>query len=73
MLDKSTGFVRLPGEKVLLTTPRTTLELNPPNPYPGKEPMSIYCSNGRAYLTNQRVLHAIGRHRELQADLRDLP
>lgn len=56
MLDKDTAFVRLPGERILFTSPsRTTLELSSPNSYPGKEPLSIHCSNGRAYLTTQRV------------------
>ncbi|CAF9916182.1 MAG: hypothetical protein HETSPECPRED_002786 [Heterodermia speciosa] len=58
MLDKNTGFVRLNGEKVLFTSPaRTTLELSSPSSYPGKEPISIHCSNGKAYLTNQRLVY----------------
>lgn len=52
------GFVRLPGERILFTSPpRTTLELSSPNSYPGKEPLSIHCSNGRAYLTTQRLVY----------------
>lgn len=56
MLHEADGFVRLPGEQVLYKSPpRTTLVLQTPNTYPGKEPLAIQSSAGCAYLTNQRV------------------
>lgn len=56
MLDDGNNFVPLPREKILFTSPpRTTLSLETPNSYPGKEPLAISCSSGTAYLTNQRV------------------
>ena len=56
MLDGPQSFVRLPREKVLFTSPpRTSLALQTPNSYPGKEPLSIKCSDGKAIITNQRV------------------
>ncbi|MCJ1463196.1 hypothetical protein MMC07_001801 [Pseudocyphellaria aurata] len=58
MLDDGHNFVPLPREKVLFTSPpRTTLSLETPNSYPGKEPLAISCSNGTAYLTNQRLVY----------------
>ena len=54
-------FVRLPREKLLLTSPpRTTLEIQTPNAtstYPGREPVSVHCANGVLYLTNQRLVY----------------
>ena len=56
MLDEHTGFVPLPRERILFTSPpRTTLVLQTPNSYPGKEPLAIQSSAGTAFLTNQRV------------------
>ena len=56
MLDEQTGFVPLPRERILFTSPpRTTLVLQSPNSYPGKEPLAIQSSAGTAFLTNQRV------------------
>ena len=57
MLDTSSkSFVPLPGEKILFASPnRTALTLQTPNSYPGKEPLSIKCSDGKATITNQRV------------------
>lgn len=56
MLHETEGFVRLPGERIIYTSPpRTTLALQTPNTYPGKEPLSIHSSAGCAHLTNQRV------------------
>ncbi|KAM0806192.1 hypothetical protein BDR22DRAFT_883919 [Usnea florida] len=58
MLDGPHTFVPLPREKTLFTSPsRTALTLQTPNPFPGKEPFSIKCSDGKAILTNQRVRH----------------
>lgn len=56
MLDGPQSFVRLPREIVLFTSPpRTSLTLQTPNSYPGKEPLSIKSSDGIAIITNQRV------------------
>ncbi|KAL6717607.1 hypothetical protein ACLMJK_005522 [Lecanora helva] len=56
MLDGQKSFVRLPREKILFTSPaRTSLALQTPNTYPGKEPLSIKCSDGKAIITNQRL------------------
>lgn len=56
MLDGPHAFVPLPREKTLFTSPpRTALTLQTPNPYPGKEPFSVKCSDGKAIITNQRV------------------
>lgn len=56
MLHEADGFVRLPGEQVLYRSPpRTTLALQTPNTYPGKDPLAIYSSTGCVCLTNQRV------------------
>lgn len=56
MLHEADGFVRLPGEQVLYQSPpRTTLALQTPNTYPGKDPLAIHSSAGCVYLTNQRV------------------
>lgn len=56
MLDETTGFVPLPKERILFTSPqRTTLAIQTPNSYPGKEPFAIHSSAGTAFLTNQRV------------------
>ncbi|KAG8530942.1 uncharacterized protein KY384_004299 [Bacidia gigantensis] len=59
MLDgASKEFVRLPRERVLITSPsRTSLALQTPNSYPGKEPLSIKCSDGRAFVTTQRLVY----------------
>ena len=56
MLDETTGFVPLPKERILFTSPlRTTLAIQTPNSYPGKETLAIHSSAGIAFLTNQRV------------------
>ena len=56
MLDERKGFVPLPRERILFTSPpRTALALQTPNSYPGKTPISINSPGGVAYLTNQRV------------------
>jgi len=58
MLDETKGFVPLPRERILFTTPqRTTLSLQSSNSYPGKEPLSIHSSAGTGYLTNQRLVY----------------
>ena len=56
MLSNPQTFIRLPNEKTLFTSPaRTALALTTPNTYPGKEPLSIKCPDGKAIITNQRV------------------
>ncbi len=56
MLSNPQTFIRLPNEKILFTSPaRTALSLTTPNTYPGKEPLSIKCPDGKATITNQRV------------------
>ncbi|KAL9001272.1 MAG: hypothetical protein Q9169_000163 [Polycauliona sp. 2 TL-2023] len=58
MLNPQHKFVPLPGERILLTSPsRTTLSLQTPNSYPGKEPLNISSSGGTAYITSQRVVY----------------
>ncbi|KAA6411038.1 MAG: hypothetical protein FRX48_05349 [Lasallia pustulata] len=58
MLDETTGFVPLPKERILFTSPpRTTLAIQTPNSYPGKEPLAIHSSAGTAFLTNQRLVY----------------
>ncbi|MCJ1312896.1 hypothetical protein MMC25_006572 [Agyrium rufum] len=55
MLDPQRGFIPLPREKTLFTSPpRTAINLSTPNKYPGREPISISSGTGVAYLTNQR-------------------
>lgn len=64
MLSETDGFVPLPGEQRLYTSPpRTTLSIQTLNKYPGKEPFSIQSSAGCVHLTNRRVCniyHAFG-------------
>ena len=61
--DTGKDFVRLPHEKVLITSPpRTSIALTSPNSYPGKEPVNIKTSDGRAIITNQRVSRNIHAH-----------
>ncbi|KAL9042492.1 MAG: hypothetical protein Q9180_000565 [Flavoplaca navasiana] len=58
MLNPQRQFVPLPGERILLTSPsRTTLSLQTPNSYPGKEPLNINSSGGTAYITSQRIVY----------------
>ncbi|KAL8725382.1 MAG: hypothetical protein Q9166_007398 [cf. Caloplaca sp. 2 TL-2023] len=58
MLNSNHKFVPLPGERILLTSPsRTTLSLQTPNSYPGKEPFNISSSGGTAYITSQRIVY----------------
>ncbi|KAL2823924.1 hypothetical protein BDW59DRAFT_91112 [Aspergillus cavernicola] len=58
MLDERKGFVHLPNERLLYTSPpRTSLALQPPPSYTGAESLSLQSSTGRVYLTNQRVVY----------------
>jgi hypothetical protein len=50
------GFVPLPKERTLHSSPaRTSLSIQTPNSYPGKEPLSITNGGGITYITTQRV------------------
>lgn len=56
MLDGPSSYIRLPREKTVFTSPaRTSLALQTPNSYPGKEPLNIKCADGKAIITTQRV------------------
>lgn len=56
MLNDQDGFVRLPNERLIYTSPpRTSLALTPPSGYKGKETLSVQSSTGCIHLTNQRV------------------
>ncbi|EEH08132.1 conserved hypothetical protein [Histoplasma capsulatum G186AR] len=58
MLHETEGFVGLPNERIMYTSPtRTSLLLQSGNPRPGIEPLSIQSSTGCVYLTNQRVVY----------------
>jgi hypothetical protein len=56
----SEGFIKLPNEQLLFTSPaRTSLQLSTPNTYPGTQPYSAKSDGGVAYITNQRVIQAL--------------
>ncbi|KAL2819457.1 hypothetical protein BJX63DRAFT_11046 [Aspergillus granulosus] len=58
MLDVSKGFVYLPNERLLYTSPpRTSLTLQPLPSYTGGEKLSLQSSAGKVYLTNQRIVY----------------
>lgn len=58
MLDERKGFVHLPNEKLLYTSPpRTSFALQPPPSYTGSDSFSLQSSAGQVYLTNQRVVY----------------
>ncbi|CAL5874711.1 uncharacterized protein PFLUO_LOCUS9012 [Penicillium psychrofluorescens] len=58
MLHDSEGFVRLPNERLVYSSPpRTSLALSPPSAYKGKETLSVQSSAGCIHLTNQRVVY----------------
>ncbi|KAE8144646.1 hypothetical protein BDV25DRAFT_145411 [Aspergillus avenaceus] len=60
MLHEHEGFVRLPQESLIYTSPpRTRLSLQPLSSYKGKDKdsLSIQSASGRIYLTNQRVVY----------------
>ncbi|KAH7342936.1 hypothetical protein BKA65DRAFT_526910 [Rhexocercosporidium sp. MPI-PUGE-AT-0058] len=53
-----TGFVKLPNERILYTSPpRTSLQLSTPNTFPGAQPFSAKSDAGIVYLTNQRIVY----------------
>ncbi|KAF4633448.1 hypothetical protein G7Y89_g4673 [Cudoniella acicularis] len=54
----SDGFIKLPNETLLFTSPpRTSLQLSTPNTYPGSQPYSAKSDGGVAYMTNQRIVY----------------
>ncbi|KAH8697620.1 hypothetical protein BGW36DRAFT_427575 [Talaromyces proteolyticus] len=58
MLSSKEGFVRLPSEHIIYTSPpRTTLSLKPSSSQSGNEPFTISSSSGCLYLTNQRIVY----------------
>ncbi|KAL2215839.1 hypothetical protein M432DRAFT_624672 [Thermoascus aurantiacus ATCC 26904] len=58
MLHEREGFVRLPNEQLIYTSPpRTSISLQPPSQYSGRVSFSIQSSAGIVYLTNQRIVY----------------
>ncbi|RAK82762.1 uncharacterized protein BO72DRAFT_9638 [Aspergillus fijiensis CBS 313.89] len=58
MLHDQDGFVRLPHEQLIYTSPpRTSLALQPLSSSGGKNSFSIQSSAGQIFLTNQRVVY----------------
>lgn len=58
MLHDQEGFVRLPSERLIYSSPpRTTLTVTPPPGYKGSESLSVQSSAGCIHLTNQRVVY----------------
>ena len=56
MIHEREGFVRLPDEQILYTSPaRTSLAITTPRTYPGNNPLAIRSDTGIVYLTNRRV------------------
>lgn len=67
-----TGFVKLPNERILFTSPpRTSLQITTPNTYPGTEPFSAKSDAGVVFITNQRVREAPGAYGVLLMFLAD--
>jgi len=60
MLNDREGFVSLPGEQRLFTSPpRTSITLESLNKSSsGPQPFSVSCADGRVYLTTRRVSHS---------------
>jgi len=58
MLHENEGFVPLPHEKIVYSSPpRTSLSLQPVNPHSGNDPFSVQSSSGCVHLTNQRIVY----------------
>jgi len=52
------GFVKLPNERILYTSPqRTSLQISTPNPFPGSQPFTAKSDAGVVYITNQRIVY----------------
>jgi len=61
MLNDREGFVSLPGEQRLFTSPpRTSITLESLNKSPSApQPFSLSCADGKVYLTTRRVSHTV--------------
>ncbi|OQE24629.1 hypothetical protein PENSTE_c007G04489 [Penicillium steckii] len=58
MLNDQEGFVRLPNERQIYSSPpRTSLALTPLPNYKGPEKLSMQSSTGCIHLTNQRLIY----------------
>ncbi|GFG27072.1 UPF0664 stress-induced protein C29B12.11c [Aspergillus udagawae] len=58
MLHDREGFVKLPNEQFIYTSPpRTSLSLQPLSSYTGSDSISLQSGAGQIYLTNQRVVY----------------
>ncbi|KAJ5086577.1 hypothetical protein NUU61_007884 [Penicillium alfredii] len=58
MLHDQDGFVRLPNERLIYSSPpRTSFSLTPPSAYKGKEKLSLQSGAGCIHITNQRVVY----------------
>lgn len=58
MLNDQEGFVRLPNERLIYSSPpRTSLALTPLPNYKGPEKLSLQSSTGCIHLTNQRLIY----------------
>lgn len=58
MLDASKGFVQLPNEtRIWSSPPRTALSIATPRSYPGNNPISLQSPTGTVHLTNQRIVY----------------
>ncbi|PWY87598.1 ubiquinol-cytochrome c reductase complex 17 kd protein [Aspergillus heteromorphus CBS 117.55] len=58
MLHSQDGFVRLPNEQLIITSPpRTSLSLQPLGSNASKEKFSVQSGTGQIYLTNQRIVY----------------
>jgi len=52
------GFVKLPNERILFTSPpRTQLQISTPNTFPAAQPLFIKSDAGIAYITTQRIVY----------------
>ncbi|KAI9682691.1 MAG: hypothetical protein M1829_006678 [Trizodia sp. TS-e1964] len=59
MLSETEGFIHLPGERIIYTSPpRTSLSLQTsPTTYPADQPIAISSNTGCVHLTNQRIVY----------------
>ncbi|KAH1277697.1 hypothetical protein KXW98_001180 [Aspergillus fumigatus] len=58
MLHDREGFVKLPNEQLIYTSPpRASFSLQPLSSYTGSDSISVQSSAGQIYLTNQRVIY----------------
>ncbi|KAI1977407.1 hypothetical protein LOZ53_002450 [Ophidiomyces ophidiicola] len=63
MLNEADGFVRLPNERLIYTSPpRTSISLNSINSSAGDESLALQSSTGCVHLTNQRIVYLPANH-----------